>query len=251
MNDVSMTDIDLKWIVFYGVLLILLFSVDGFREAPDAVPESASAGETADGARRPTTAKVRRGMAASAIGDGRISVYDSLFVKYAADAGWDWRLIASIAYQESKFINGLSSGKGAKGLMGIMPATAEMLSLPEDSIFHPESNLRAAVNLIKRLNRSFSGIPDVDERRKFIVAAYNAGAGHVNDARALAAKYGMDAARWDDAAEFMKRLYDPSYYGDSVCRAGTFRACQTLDYVESVFERWEFYKTVALCLEKD
>jgi membrane-bound lytic murein transglycosylase F len=186
----------------------------------------------------------KRKVPAPAIGQGQISIYDSLFIKYAPEAGLDWRLLAAIACQESRFIATASSGKNTGGLMGIIPATAKIFLLPQDSIFDPEANLKVAVSLIKRLNSSFYQVKDKDEKLKFIVAAYNAGSSHINDARALTQKYGMNPYKWDDVAEFMKRLYDPSFYNDKICRIGAFNANITLNYVEDVFERWDIYKLI-------
>ncbi|MDR1563188.1 MAG: transglycosylase SLT domain-containing protein [Dysgonamonadaceae bacterium] len=184
------------------------------------------------------------------LGEGRISIYDSLFKHYAAEINWDWMLLASIAFQESKFYTDLTSGEGATGLMGIMPGTAKLFGLPEDSVFNPEANLRTAVRLIERLNRSFSEIKDHSERQKFIIASYNAGAGHINDARALAGKYGKDPSKWKDTEDFLRRLKEEEFYNDTVCRAGAFNAGQTLFYLESVIERWDYYKKDLLCLEE-
>jgi membrane-bound lytic murein transglycosylase MltF len=177
------------------------------------------------------------------LGNGRISIYDSLFVKYAAIIDWDWRLLASIAFQESKFLPELkSSSDGAVGLMGILPGTAASLGLTADSIFDPESNLRTAVILIERTCRFFSKIKDSAERQKFVIAAYNCGVCHVADAQALAAKYGKNPEKWTDVEEMLKLKNLPEYYNDPVCRCGRLKARQTLYYYRSVMERWEYYK---------
>jgi membrane-bound lytic murein transglycosylase F len=176
------------------------------------------------------------------LGNGQISLYDDLFKKYANEIGWDWRLLASIAFQESKFYTDRTSWAGAAGLMGLMPKTVEIFGLSQDSIFSPEENLKAGVKLIGRLNRSFSSIEDPNERIMFIVAAYNSGSGHIYDAQALAEKYGKNATKWTDVEEFLKLKNYPEYYNDSVCKSGYFRAKQTVFYLHSVMERWAYYK---------
>ena len=55
--------------------------------------------------------------------EGKISHYDDLFKKYAQEIGWDWRMLASLAYTESNFDTTAVSWAGAKGLMQLMPAT--------------------------------------------------------------------------------------------------------------------------------
>jgi membrane-bound lytic murein transglycosylase MltF len=181
---------------------------------------------------------------APVLGNGHISIYDSLFIKYAPTIDWDWRLLASIAFQESKFLPALTSSEGAGGLMGIMPATAAMFGLSRDSVFDEDANVRTAVKLIERLNRSFSKIEDKTERQKFIIAAYNCGAGHISDAQALAEKYGKNPQKWTDVEEMLKLKNLPEYYGDEVCKSGRFTARQTIFYLRSVTERWEYYKTL-------
>ena len=75
---------------------------------------------------------------------GIISRYDSYFMTYSRDIRWDWRLMAAQCYQESTFDPKAVSFAGAKGLMQIMPGTADHLGLSRDKLYDPESNIRAA-----------------------------------------------------------------------------------------------------------
>ena len=178
------------------------------------------------------------------LGTNQISRFDSLFKKYATEIAWDWRLLASIAFQESKFYTDRTSWAGAAGLMGLMPKTAAAFGVAPDKVTDPEANLRGAVELIKRLNKSFSSIEDENERILFILASYNAGSGHIYDAQALARKYGKNPSVWSgNVEEFIKLKSLPEYYNDSVCKHGYFRGKETLNYVKHVIERLEFYKT--------
>ena len=61
----------------------------------------------------------------------RISPYDSLFKAYADTVGWDWKMLAAVAYVESKFDTAAVSGVGARGLMQMMPQTARAMGIPE------------------------------------------------------------------------------------------------------------------------
>ncbi|MDR1763047.1 MAG: transglycosylase SLT domain-containing protein [Dysgonamonadaceae bacterium] len=175
------------------------------------------------------------------LGKGQISPFDALFRKYARTVPVDWRLMASIAYQESKFHTNLVSWAGASGVMGLMPKTASSLGLSADSIFNPDDNIRIAAQLIRRLNKIFNSIDDEPERIKFILAAYNAGSGHVADARALAEKYGSNPNNWAEVEEFLKLKSLPEYYSDPVCKSGYLRGTETLNYVRSVGERYAYY----------
>lgn len=174
---------------------------------------------------------------------GVISPYDDLFRKYALQIDWDWRLLASIAFQESKFHTDLVSWADATGLMGLMPKTAEMFGISPDEMCEPEGSIRGAVALISRLNRSFRTIENEDERIKFILASYNAGSGHIYDAQALAKKHGKDPYLWkDNVEEFIKLKSLPEYYNDPVCKQGYFRGKETLNYVRHVIDRWRHYQ---------
>jgi membrane-bound lytic murein transglycosylase F len=173
----------------------------------------------------------------------QISPFDHWFKLYAAQINWDWRFLASIAFQESKFYTDRVSWAGATGLMGLMPETAAAFGLPADSLNDPEGSIRAATGLIKRLNRSFSAIEDLNERTKFVIAAYNAGSGHIYDAQALAEKYGKNPHLWQgNVEEYLKLKNLPEYYNDPVCKQGYLRSTETVAYVQNVMERWAYYQ---------
>ena len=128
---------------------------------------------------------------------GQISPYDEVVKKHAIQVGWDWRLLISLIYQESQFDPESSSWLGAQGLMQLMPATAKEYGL--DSSATPEQNISAGMNYLKWLDRQFEEkIEDPEERKKFILAAYNVGLGHVFDAIRLAKKYQLNPEIWKD-----------------------------------------------------
>ncbi|MDR1370077.1 MAG: transglycosylase SLT domain-containing protein [Dysgonamonadaceae bacterium] len=173
----------------------------------------------------------------------QISPYDSLFKKYAKIVDWDWRLLASIAYQESKFDTLSISWAGASGLMGLMPRTARANGLEPGNRSNPDGNIHASVKYIRELKKLFSDCVDEDEKKKIILASYNAGQGHVFDAQALARKLGKDPYMWtENVEECLKLKRFPEYYNDSVCRYGYFSAMGTISYVKNVVERWRYYE---------
>lgn len=174
--------------------------------------------------------------------EGKISHYDHLFKRYAPEIGWDWRLLASLAYTESNFDTTVVSWAGAKGLMQLMPATARAMGVPEGMDQNPEQSIRAAVKYIASTMRSLTAVPQ-ERRLPFVLASYNAGLGHVLDAMALAEKYGKDKTTWEDNVEtFILLKSQEKYYTDSVCRNGYFRGVETYAFVREVTQRWEQYK---------
>lgn len=166
---------------------------------------------------------------------GQISPYDNLFKKYTQNTSYDWQLLASISYQESRFKNGLVSWAGATGIMGIMPATAQNHGVDPSRLMDPEVSISLSLKIIRTLDKVLGDIEDPGERLKFILAAYNGGIGHIMDVRALARKYGDDDKVWDgNVRKWITRKRDPEYYNDPVCKSGYFRGTETLNYVDEV-----------------
>jgi len=169
----------------------------------------------------------------------KISRYDKLIKKYSKKIGWDWKLLASVIYQESKFKHHSSEF----GLMQLMPATARKFGI--DSASTPSQHIAAGVAYIKMIDSNLSDkIIDQEQRKKFIIASYNAGSGHVEDARKLAEKYGKDPNIWDDnVAVFMRYKSIPKYYNDNVVKSGPCKGKAVCQYVDDVIDRYYHYKT--------
>ena len=175
---------------------------------------------------------------------GDISPYDDLFKKYAEESGWDWRLLAAIAYHESRFHNNLESWAGAKGLMGIMPRTALSFGFSPDSLDNPAISIQAGIKCLSYFRNHFPETEDEEERIKLTLASYNAGSGHIIDARGLAEKHGKNPNIWDDnVAQFITLKSEPEYYNDPVCKHGYLRGTETFKYVKDVMSRYRFYKS--------
>ena len=177
-----------------------------------------------------TTVTVRRRMrpVMQDAAHGIISAYDDLFRRYSGNAGWDWRLLAAQCYQESGFDPQAVSSMGALGLMQLLPSTADAMGVPTDKRFDPEQNIAAAARYIRKLSQSFSDIQDGEERIRFMLAAYNGGVGHVQDAQTLARKAGRNAQSWQDVAPFILRLAEPRYYRDPDVKNGYISILNTI-----------------------
>ena len=155
--------------------------------------------------------------------------------------GWDWRLLASQVYQESLFDPHATSWAGAVGLMQLLPETAT--SFGAVNIEDPKENIAAGTRYLRWLDEYWELVPDSTERKKFVLASYNVGYGHVEDARRLAAKFGADQNTWDGhVASFMIHLSSHEFYSDEVVRNGYCRGEEPVSYVEEILERYEHYK---------
>ena len=143
-----------------------------------------------------------------------ISVYDELIRSVSEEEGYDWRLMSAIAYHESRFSPDIVSKRGAAGLMQIMPAVARQFNVTGDRLLDPETNVRLAAQVLSKIDaglRFAPGTPD-DDRMSIILAAYNGGIGHVNDARRLARSHGENPDSWETVARYLALKALPEYY---------------------------------------
>ncbi|GMT44203.1 MAG: lytic transglycosylase F [bacterium] len=175
---------------------------------------------------------------------GKLSPYDSLIKKAAKKIHWDWRLLASMIYQESQFKPNVTSWVGAYGLMQLMPATMQAYGITEDS--GEEAQIDAGVRLLKSFESQLPAtITDSVERIKFVLASYNSGLAHILDARRLAEKFGKNPNVWTGNVDyFVLHLSEKKYYHDPVVRNGYMRGWETYDFVKEIFDRYNGYKTL-------
>lgn len=180
----------------------------------------------------------------NSISGGKISKYDDMIKEVATEHNWDWRLISAIIYHESRFNEKAGAWTGAYGLMQIMPATAEAYGV--DNIENPRQNVKGGILLLNALNNQFiKNIPDSVQRVKFVLAAYNIGLGHVNDAQRLAEKYGKDPLIWDNNVEiFLEHKMEEKYFKDEVVRWGYCRGDEATKFVKDVTNNYKQYMNI-------
>jgi membrane-bound lytic murein transglycosylase F len=171
----------------------------------------------------------------------KISQYDSLIKKNASEAGIDWRLLASMIYQESGFKPNVSSWADATGLMQLMPETAAELGVKD--ITNPVENISAGTRYLVNMWNRFDDVTDSLQRMKLAMAAYNCGFGHMEDARALAEVNEMDPDKWDgNVEEMIMKLSYPTHYNHEVVKFGYVRGIEPYTYVDQIYRRYSHYK---------
>jgi membrane-bound lytic murein transglycosylase F len=172
---------------------------------------------------------------------GKLSEYDDLLKQHAVDLNWDWRLLAAQVFQESRFKPDARSWAGAGGLLQLMPATARQYGVR--NAFDPTDNVQGAVRFLKWLQDFWAErIPDEGERLKFILASYNTGAGHVEDAQRLTIKYGGNPQSWNDVSYWLLQKSTQQYSTDPVVKFGFCRGLEPVNYVNHILERFDHYK---------
>jgi membrane-bound lytic murein transglycosylase F len=178
---------------------------------------------------------------------GNVSEYDGIIKKYAQQIQWDWKLIAALVFQESRFNPTAKSWVGATGLMQLMPVTAKELGVQLHQLTSPEHNLQAGIKYLQWLEKSLQPhIQDKNELVKFVLAAYNVGLGHVLDARRLAEKYHLNAQKWEGNVEKMLlKISKPEYFKDKVVKYGYCRGKEPVSYVKNILGYYSSYQNVA------
>jgi len=160
----------------------------------------------------------------------RLPLYKQWFEEAAEQSNQDWRLLAAIGYQESKWNPAAASSSGAKGLMQLTAGTASAGKVtnaadPRQSIFAGARYFRLVYEKIP------AHVPQPD-RTWFALAAYNIGYGHLEDARVLAQKAGRDPDSWQDVREFLPLLEQEYWYTQT--ENGYARGWEPVRYVDNV-----------------
>lgn len=180
----------------------------------------------------------------SSIANPVISPYDRELRELSRIIWWDWRLIASLMYEESNFLQGQVSHRSASGLMQMVPETAEKFGL--DSASGPATQIVAGIRYLKWIDDQLPDeITDPSERISFILAAYNVGIGRVLSLRKKAEQYGKDPNRWHGHVEYylLKRSRtDPYGKSDSVAFFPVNYA--TEGYVDGIISRYYHYRNL-------
>ena len=171
-----------------------------------------------------------------------LSPWDAVVKREAAEYGFDWPLIVAQMYQESRFDRKAKSPAGAIGLMQMLPSTAREFGVRD--LRDPEQAIRAGVAYLAWLHSRLEPELTVKDRIWFALASYNAGFGHVRDARRLASELGLDPSRWfDNVEEAMRLLSKRAYYQRAV--HGYVRGHEVVKYVREIRERYRSYLQTA------
>ena len=128
--------------------------------------------------------------------------------------------------------------------MQMMPITARSYGISTES--SPIEQIKAGASFIEWLDNRFKdAIPDQTERIKFVLASYNIGLGHIQDARRLAERYDSDPNIWFGSVDqWLLKKSEPEYYSDQVVRHGFARGIETYNFVKDILTRYEHYKNI-------
>lgn len=167
--------------------------------------------------------------------DARLPSYRPFFREASARTGFDWRLLAAMAYQESHWNPMAVSPTGVRGLMMLTRTTAGMVGV-EDRTDPRQSIDGGADYLANVLKKIPERIPEPD-RTWLAIAAYNIGFGHLEDARIITEIQGDDPDSWMAVRQRLPLLGNQQWF-ERVTR-GFARGAEAVAYVDNIRRYYE------------
>jgi membrane-bound lytic murein transglycosylase MltF len=158
------------------------------------------------------------------------------FQKYSNQYGFDWLMIAALAYQESRIDQSKRSPAGAIGVMQLLPSTAADPNVNIPDIREMENNIHAGVKYLRFMRDRYFENERMDNLNKmlFSFASYNAGPAKVSQLRRQARKKGLDPNIWFRNVEIM-----------AAKRIGR----ETVQYVSNIYKYYVAYRLILNKLE--
>ena len=142
----------------------------------------------------------------------------------------DWRLLAAIGYQESKWDPQAASGDGASGVMMLTADTAVAMGVTDRN--NPQQSIFAGARYLAEVREKVPARIVEPDRTWLTLAAYNVGFGHLEDARILAQSAGKNPDSWEDVKQFLPLLAQEQWY--SRVKRGYPRGSEPVQFVERV-----------------
>jgi membrane-bound lytic murein transglycosylase F len=178
------------------------------------------------------------------VSGNRLSPFDDAIREQSKQVQWDWRLVASLIYEESNFRPGQVSSRSASGLMQLMPETAAKFGI--DSTASLERQIAGGVKYLKYLDKQLpEEISNPVERTYFVLASYNVGIGRVLMAREKAEKFGKDKNRWNRHVDYYllrRSKKDPVAVPDSLDAYPV--DYKTEGFVDDIVTRYYHYRNL-------
>lgn len=174
---------------------------------------------------------------------GIVSPYDSLIKHYSAQYQFDWRLIAAQMFEESRFNPKAESFAGAVGLMQVLPRTAEGFGVSPTGLVDPDTATYIGVRYLNHVQSAIEGAETSEDHLWFSLAAYNAGYGHLEDARRLTGSLGGNPNIWFGGVEDVMPLLARRKYHQET-KHGYCRCTEPVRYVRRIRDRQRAYQQV-------
>ena len=162
-------------------------------------------------------------------------LYEFYFKKYAKLYNHDWRLLASIGYQESKWDKDAVSYTGVRGLMMLTKNTSKEMNVEDRE--DPIQSIEGGAKYLKKMLRSLPDNINNNDKIWYAIASYNIGFRHIEDAMKMADNEGVDSGNWYLLEPYILRLSQSKYYKNT--KYGYARGWETLKYVQNIRQYYD------------
>ena len=160
----------------------------------------------------------------------RLPKYEKFFKEAAKKEEVDWRLLAAMGYQESLWQPAVTSKTGVRGLMMLTQNTAQAMGV--SNRLDPKQSIQGGAKYLAYIRDQLDDDIQEPDRTWFALAAYNVGTGHLDDARKLAVKEGLNPNKWLDVKKMLPRLAQKQWY--SKTRYGYARGGEPVHFVANI-----------------
>ncbi|HGY9627919.1 membrane-bound lytic murein transglycosylase MltF [Pseudomonas juntendi] len=160
----------------------------------------------------------------------RLPKYEKHFRASSKVEQVDWRLLAAIGYQESMWQPEVTSKTGVRGLMMLTQRTAQAMGV--SNRLDPKQSIQGGAKYFVLVKSQLDDSIKEPDRTWFALAAYNVGSGHLEDARMLAKREGLNPNKWLDVKKMLPRLSQKQWYRKT--RYGYARGGEPVHFVANI-----------------
>lgn len=172
--------------------------------------------------------------------ESRLPKYQKMFERAAEKNNLDWQLLAAIGYQESHWNPKAISPTGVRGIMMLTQATAAHLGIKNR--LKPKSSIDGGAEYFAEKLREIPDSIEEPDRTWMALAAYNVGAGHLEDARIITQQQGNDPDKWIDVKQSLPLLAKRKWYKKT--KHGYARGWEPVRYVENIRSYYDVLRWV-------
>jgi len=204
---------------------------------PASAADHASPAPKPDPAKPPATTPVQRARLPKRLAhdfhshiETRLPHLRPSFEAAGRETGLNWKMLAALGYQESRWRPAAVSPKGAQGVMMLMPQTATKMGVK--NVFSPDENILAGSRYLAYMKERIPKRIRDPDRTLLAMAAYNIGIGHLEDARIITQMRKKNPDSWADVRANLHRLSDPAWH--KRVKRGYANGRETAEFVERV-----------------
>lgn len=160
----------------------------------------------------------------------RLPAFEDMFRTAAKEHHLDWRMLAAIGYQESLWNPKAVSPTGVRGLMMLTQKTASDMGIKNR--LDPKGSIDGGAKYFALTHKRMPKSIKEPDRTWMALAAYNVGFYHLEDARIITEKRGLDPNKWIDVKTSLPLLAQRKWYKKT--KYGYARGWEPVRYVENI-----------------